>query len=113
MAKNKTKKLPEFKSLDDLVEFFDSQDLGDFWEDLPEAKFDVNIKSKKHLFTLDRDERSTYNLYPLSTISPISGRLKHSLNFAFFYPQMTTGKFYSPQFPFGDQPPYMLRRVAN
>jgi 3-methyladenine DNA glycosylase AlkC len=55
MAKNKTKKLPEFKSLDDLVEFFDSQDLGDFWEDLPEAKFDVNIKSKKHLFTLDDD----------------------------------------------------------
>jgi len=55
MAKNKTKKLPEFKSLDDLVEFFDSQDLGDFWEDLPEAKFNVNIKSKKHLFTLDND----------------------------------------------------------
>jgi hypothetical protein len=51
----KTKKLPEFKSLDDLVEFFDSKDLGDFWEDLPEAKFDVNIKSKKHLFTLDDD----------------------------------------------------------
>jgi len=46
----KTKKLPEFKSLDDLVEFFDSKDLGDFWEDLPEAKFDVNIKSKKYLF---------------------------------------------------------------
>ena len=55
MAKNKTKKLPEFKSLDDLVEFFDSQDLGDFWEDLPEAQFDVNMKSKKHLFTLDDD----------------------------------------------------------
>lgn len=49
------KKLPEFKSLDDLVEFFDSKDLGDFWEDLPEAKFDVDIKSRKHLFTLDDD----------------------------------------------------------
>jgi len=43
---------PKFKfiePLDDLVEFFDSQDLGDFWEDLLEAKFDVDIKSKKHL----------------------------------------------------------------
>ena len=55
MAKDKTKKLPEFKSLDDLVDFFDSKDLGDFWEELPEAKFDVNIKNKKHLFTLEDD----------------------------------------------------------
>jgi len=55
MEKGKSKTLPKFKSLDELVDFFDTHDLGDYWDDLPEAHFDVDIKSRKHLFTLDDD----------------------------------------------------------
>lgn len=55
MPKSKTKKLPRFKSLDDLVEFFDSQDLGEYWEEMPEALFEVELKRRTHLFALDTE----------------------------------------------------------
>ncbi len=35
---------PKFETLEELVEFFDSHDLGDYWDALPEAHFDVTIK---------------------------------------------------------------------
>ncbi|MFQ5707960.1 MAG: CopG family antitoxin [bacterium] len=53
MTKNSKKKLPEFQSLDKLVEFFDSHDLGDYLEQMPEVHFEVAIKRKPHLFVLD------------------------------------------------------------
>ena len=53
MRKNKSKSLPKFESVDELVRFFDSHDLGDYWERLPEAEFDVDLKSKKHLIAVD------------------------------------------------------------
>lgn len=52
MAKSK---LPEFESLDKLVEFFDTRDMGDYWEDMPEAQFDIDIQRRTHLFALDDD----------------------------------------------------------
>ena len=53
MARSKPKPLPKFGSLDKLVEFFDTHDMGDYWKRLPEAKFQVNIKTKKHLVAID------------------------------------------------------------
>jgi hypothetical protein len=53
MARNKIKKIPRFKSLDALVEFFDNHDLGEYWDEMPEVQFDVDIKKKRHLFALD------------------------------------------------------------
>ncbi len=44
MAKNKSKPLPKFGSLDKLVEFFDTNDLGDFLDAMPEAHFDIDLK---------------------------------------------------------------------
>ncbi|HJQ71402.1 MAG TPA: CopG family antitoxin [Blastocatellia bacterium] len=55
MAKNKSKSLPEFESLDELVEFFDAHDMGQYWDQMPEAQFDINIKSKKHLVAIDEE----------------------------------------------------------
>jgi hypothetical protein len=46
MAGNRSKKLPSFKSVKELVAFFDSHDMGDYWEGMPEAKFEVNLKRK-------------------------------------------------------------------
>ena len=55
MAKSSSKKLPQFESLDSLVEFFDSRDLGEYWDQMPEATFDVDIKRKTHLFAVDAE----------------------------------------------------------
>ena len=55
MARNKTKTLPKFESLDELVEFFDDNDMGDYWEQLPKAHFDINIKTRKHLVAIDEE----------------------------------------------------------
>jgi hypothetical protein len=53
MAKNKAKPLPRLKSVDELVGFFDKHDMGDYWEQLPKAEFEVNIKTRKHLVPID------------------------------------------------------------
>lgn len=53
MARAKYKIVPRFRSLDELVEFLDTQDMGDYVKDMPEAKFKVDIKRRTHLFALD------------------------------------------------------------
>jgi len=55
MAESDSQKLPSFASLDELVEFFDSHDLGDYEDDLPEAHFDVDILNKIHLVAIDEE----------------------------------------------------------
>jgi hypothetical protein len=52
MAENK---LPQFSSLDKLVEFFETHDMGEYWENLPEVHFEVDIQRRSHLFALDED----------------------------------------------------------
>ena len=44
MANDEPKPLPHFRSLDELVRCFDSQDWGDYLEHLPEAVFEVDFK---------------------------------------------------------------------
>jgi len=45
--------MPRFKSLDSLVEFFDTHDLGEYRDEMPQVQFDVDIKRRRHLFTLE------------------------------------------------------------
>jgi hypothetical protein len=55
MQKSRSKKLPRFKSLDELVEFFDTHDMGEYWKEMPEAHFDVDIKKKAHFIAIDNE----------------------------------------------------------
>lgn len=55
MAENKVKDLPHFHSLDELIEFFDNRDLGEYLDDMPEAEFEVNIKQQIYLITLEAE----------------------------------------------------------
>lgn len=55
MAKNKSNKLPKFDSLDKLVDFFDTHDMGEYWDEMPEVRFEVDIKKRTHFFPLDAD----------------------------------------------------------
>ena len=55
MAKSKAKALPSSRSLDELVEFFDTHDMGEYWEHMPDAHFDIDIKRKTHLVAIDEE----------------------------------------------------------
>lgn len=55
MDENNSRQLPSFASLDELVEFFDAQDLGEYEESLPEAQFEVDIQRRTHLVAIDEE----------------------------------------------------------
>jgi len=55
MQENKSMRLPSFVSLDELVEFFDTNDMGEYWDKMPEADFEVHIKRRGRLFTIDEE----------------------------------------------------------
>jgi|SRR5215213_3755842 len=46
MKGNRSKNLPAFRSVDELVAFFETHDMGEYWEQLPEAE--VEVSSKKN-----------------------------------------------------------------
>jgi hypothetical protein len=55
MARSKAKETLPAKSLDALVELFDTQDMGDYWEQMPEAQFDIDIQKRTHLVAIDEE----------------------------------------------------------
>ena len=54
MARNDSKSIPKFASLDELVEYFDSHDLGDHLEQSPDAEFEIVLKKSTHLIALEK-----------------------------------------------------------
>ena len=48
---NENKALLTFNSTEELADFFDANDMGDF--DLPEAEFDVDIQTREFLLPVD------------------------------------------------------------
>jgi hypothetical protein len=55
MATNKKKALLAKDSISELVEFFDSHDMGELWDQMPEVDFDIDLRRRKHLVALDDD----------------------------------------------------------
>ncbi len=55
MAENEVKRFPEFETIDEMVEFFDNQDLGDYIDHMPEVDFEVDIKRRVYTVTLEID----------------------------------------------------------
>lgn len=53
MAENKSEKLPQFNSTKELIDFFDTRDLGDYESDMSETNFDVAIEQKYYLVSVD------------------------------------------------------------
>ena len=53
MARSKSKPFPKLGSVNELVEFFDRHDMGEYWDQLPKAEFEVNITTRKHLVAID------------------------------------------------------------
>ena len=55
MPRNKLHEHPLQKKVDDLVEFFEKNDMGEHWERMPEAHSEVEIKKRSHLIVIDED----------------------------------------------------------
>ena len=53
MRKSKLRPLPRWRSLDALVEFFDTHDLGEYWDEMPAAHFQVGVRRRAHLVAID------------------------------------------------------------
>jgi hypothetical protein len=53
MPESKSEKLPQFNSSQELVEFFDTHDMGEYESQMPEATFDVDIKHGHYLVSID------------------------------------------------------------
>ncbi len=53
MAESEARKLPHFNSDQELVEFFDSQDMGEYESALPEVSFDIDLKRSHYLISVD------------------------------------------------------------
>ena len=58
MAENSSEALPPHASPDELVEFFESHDMGDQLEQMPEVEFTVSLKSRRHLVAIDEEVAS-------------------------------------------------------
>lgn len=59
MAENSSHNLPPYKSLDELVEFFETHDMGDYLEQMPDAHFDVAINRQPPLVEIDGEFADT------------------------------------------------------
>ena len=55
MTESKYKLSPTFSSLAEAVKFFETHDMGECWDQMPEAQFDIDIKRRIHIFALDAD----------------------------------------------------------
>jgi hypothetical protein len=55
MVKNKLKTLPKLNSVNALADLFDNNDFGNVWEQMPEAKFEIDLKTHKHLVEIEED----------------------------------------------------------
>jgi hypothetical protein len=53
MPKKENKKMPKFESLNELVDFFDNNDLGEYIDEMPKVDFEVNLRKRTHIFALD------------------------------------------------------------
>jgi len=53
MKKSKIATIPDFKTIGEFQEFWDSHDLSDYWEKLEEVSFAVDIRRRKNLVAVD------------------------------------------------------------
>lgn len=47
-------KLPEFESVEELTKFFDDNDMGEYFDEMPEVHFDVDIQRRSFLVPIDK-----------------------------------------------------------
>jgi hypothetical protein len=56
MKGNRSKNLPAFRSVEELVAFFETHDMGKYLEKLPEVKLDVRLKKRVSIRISSKEE---------------------------------------------------------
>ena len=59
MKGNRSKNLPAFRSVDEFVAFFETHDMGEYWEKLPEVEMEVSISNSKRTSTKTKIKSNT------------------------------------------------------
>jgi hypothetical protein len=59
MKGKRSKNLPAFRSVDELVAFFETHDMGEYWETLPEADVEVTTENSERTSSKTNTESST------------------------------------------------------
>ncbi|MCP4146123.1 MAG: hypothetical protein GY757_00095, partial [bacterium] len=50
------KKIPEFKSYDEMADFCDTHDMGDYWDQTEPAEFEISPETRRrYMVSVDRD----------------------------------------------------------
>ncbi len=73
MVESKGNSLPKFSSQTELVDFFDTHDMGDYADALPEVSFDVDLQRSHYLVSVD--EGIMQNLLAIAREQKISVEL--------------------------------------
>ena len=58
MKGNRSKNLPAFRAVDELVAFFETHDMGEYWEKLSNAEVQVSLKKRVKRFSKTKRESS-------------------------------------------------------
>lgn len=53
MPESNSKILPQFASDEEFVDFFESHDMGDYLNQMPEVDFEIDIKRDRYLVSVD------------------------------------------------------------
>ncbi len=53
MPESKSEKLPQFSSSQELVDFFDTHDMGEYESQMPEVAFEVDLKRDHYLVSVN------------------------------------------------------------
>jgi len=63
------------RSLDELVQFFDTHDMGEYWEQMPEVYFDFDIDLKKRTYLVAIDEELIGKLTEIAEAKHVSAEI--------------------------------------
>jgi len=82
---NENKKIPEFKSYEEMAEFWDTHSLDDYWEQTEPAEFEISEHARhRYLIPVDRDlisrAQRVARIRGLSTESLVNLLLEQRLN---------------------------------
>ena len=55
MAGNRSTSLPQFESVQALVDYFDTHDMGEHLDQMAEVSFDVDIQRRQYLVAIDAE----------------------------------------------------------
>ncbi len=53
MPRSNAKKMPALESVAEVTRFFETHDMGDYPDQLPEVDFDIALKRRKYLVAID------------------------------------------------------------